>query len=136
MYFTQIFKKEPFFKGSDNYDQLEKIARVLGTDDLFAYIEKYDLELDPHFDGVLGSHKKKPWEAFVRSDNAHLCSEEALDFISKLLQYDHAERPTAQEAMAHEYFAPIRAADVETRGEGKVVDVTELMTGEEEKGTM
>ncbi len=35
-----IFRKEPFFFGHDNYDQLVKIARVLGTDDLYAYLEK------------------------------------------------------------------------------------------------
>lgn len=29
-----IFKKEPFFQGTDNFDQLVKIAKVLGTDDL------------------------------------------------------------------------------------------------------
>jgi casein kinase II subunit alpha len=33
-----IFRKEPFFHGHDNYDQLVKIAKVLGTDDLFAYL--------------------------------------------------------------------------------------------------
>lgn len=27
-----VFRKEPFFQGRDNYDQLVKIARVLGTD--------------------------------------------------------------------------------------------------------
>lgn len=32
---AMIFKKEPFFHGHDNYDQLVKIARVLGTEDLF-----------------------------------------------------------------------------------------------------
>lgn len=31
MHLTQIFKKEPFFYGQDNYDQLVKIAKVLGT---------------------------------------------------------------------------------------------------------
>jgi casein kinase II subunit alpha len=51
---VQIFRKEPFFHGHDNYDQLVKIAKVLGTDELFAYLDKYDIELDPHFDEVLG----------------------------------------------------------------------------------
>jgi casein kinase II subunit alpha len=50
-----IFRKEPFFHGHDNYDQLVKIAKVLGTDDLFAYLRKYDLELDSHFDPILGA---------------------------------------------------------------------------------
>ena len=27
----QVFRKEPFFHGQDNYDQLVKIARVLGS---------------------------------------------------------------------------------------------------------
>eukprot|EP00438_Fugacium_kawagutii_P035736 Skav200351 [mRNA] locus=scaffold852:135275:135948:- [translate_table: standard] len=49
-----VFRKEPFFHGQDNYDQLVKIARVLGTDGLFAYLDKYNQELDPHFDHILG----------------------------------------------------------------------------------
>lgn len=51
---TKIFKKEPFFQGHDNYDQLVKIAKVLGTDDLYKYMEKYNLVLDPHYNGILG----------------------------------------------------------------------------------
>jgi len=35
----QIFKKEPLFKGDDNYDQLVRIAKVLGTDELFHYLD-------------------------------------------------------------------------------------------------
>lgn len=51
---SQIFRKEPFFHGHDNYDQLVKICKVLGTDDLYLYLEKYDIELDTHFDDILG----------------------------------------------------------------------------------
>eukprot|EP00961_Rhodomonas_salina_P135845 1827495-Rhodomonas_salina.3 len=50
----QIFRKEPFFHGQDNYDQLVKIAKVLGTDDLTAYIEKYGIALDHRYDTILG----------------------------------------------------------------------------------
>jgi hypothetical protein len=39
-----------------------KIARVLGTDELNAYLDKYQIELDPHFDGVLGRHSRKSWD--------------------------------------------------------------------------
>ena len=38
----------------------------------------------------------------------HLVSEEFLDFIDKLLRYDHQERLTAKEAMDHPYFDPVR----------------------------
>jgi len=103
-----IFRKEPFFHGHDNYDQLVKIAKVLGTDELYAYLEKYDLELDAHFDGLLGRWPRKPWNKFVTAENTHLVTPEAIDFIDKLLRYDHQERLTAQEAMNHPYLAPVR----------------------------
>uniref|UniRef100_A0A7S2RD37 non-specific serine/threonine protein kinase n=1 Tax=Mucochytrium quahogii TaxID=96639 RepID=A0A7S2RD37_9STRA len=109
MFAGMIYHREPFFHGHDNYDQLVKIAKVLGTDELLSYLEKYDLEIDPHFDGVLGKHSKKPWTKFVHQDNQHLISTEALDFLSKLLRYDHQERLTAKEAMAHDYFKPVYA---------------------------
>lgn len=51
---SMIFRKEPFFHGHDNYDQLVRIAKVLGTDELFDYLEKYHVELDPRFGDILG----------------------------------------------------------------------------------
>lgn len=35
---SMIFRKEPFFHGHDNYDQLVRIAKVLGTDELYEYM--------------------------------------------------------------------------------------------------
>merc|ERR1712054_556370 len=80
-----LFRKEPFFHGHDNFDQLVKIARVLGTDDLFAYVEKYNMHLDPHYDDILGRHVRKPWTKFITPDTAHLCHEDALSFLDGLL---------------------------------------------------
>jgi len=111
MFAGLIFRKEPFFHGQDNNDQLVKIAKVLGTDELYEYLDKYDLELDSQFDGTLGRHTKKPWSRFVNQENQHLVSEEAMSFLSGLLRYDHQERLTAQEAMAHPYFQEIRASE-------------------------
>ena len=39
-----IFRKEPFFHGHDNYDQLVRIAKVLGTEDLYDYLDKVTFE--------------------------------------------------------------------------------------------
>jgi casein kinase II subunit alpha len=111
MFAGMIFKKEPFFVGRDNYDQLVKIAKVLGTNDLIKYLEKYDLTLDSHFDGILGRYTKKSWRRFVTDENVALVSDEALDLLDKMLQYDHQKRPTCREAMAHPYFHPVRAAE-------------------------
>lgn len=40
----------------------------------------------------------------MHSENQHLVSPEALDFLDKLLRYDHQSRLTAREAMEHPYF--------------------------------
>jgi casein kinase II subunit alpha len=56
MFAGMIFRIEPFFYGKDNYDQLVKIAKVLGTQELIAYLEKYDLTLDSHYDGIMGRY--------------------------------------------------------------------------------
>ncbi|KAK4390444.1 Casein kinase II subunit alpha-2 [Sesamum angolense] len=138
MFAGMIFRKEPFFYGHDNQDQLVKIAKVrmwycihvrgcfvpelrkvsfyvfllvLGTDELNAYLNKYRLELDPQLDALVGRHSRKPWSRFVNSDNQHLVSPEAIDFLDKLLRYDHQDRLTAKEAMAHPYFNQVRAAE-------------------------
>ncbi len=50
----QIFRKEPFFHGHENQDQLVKIAKVLGTEGLYAYLDKYTIVLDPHFQSMIG----------------------------------------------------------------------------------
>uniref|UniRef100_A0A4W4GAB7 non-specific serine/threonine protein kinase n=1 Tax=Electrophorus electricus TaxID=8005 RepID=A0A4W4GAB7_ELEEL len=101
---SMIFQKEPFFHGQDNYDQLVRIAKVLGTDELFGYLRKYHIELDPRFKDLLGQQTRKRWEQFVQTENQHLVSPEALDLLDKLLRYDHQQRLTATEAMQHPYF--------------------------------
>ncbi|TYI89083.1 hypothetical protein E1A91_D03G029500v1 [Gossypium mustelinum] len=99
MFAGMIFRKEPFFYGHDNYDQLIKIAKVLGTDELNAYLNKYGIELDPQLAFIVGRHSRKPWTKVINAENQHLALPEAIDFLDKLLRYDHLERLTAKEAM-------------------------------------
>uniref|UniRef100_A0A1I7YL58 Casein kinase II subunit alpha n=1 Tax=Steinernema glaseri TaxID=37863 RepID=A0A1I7YL58_9BILA len=106
---SMIFRKDPFFQGHDNYDQLIRIAKVLGTDDLFKYLDKYQIDLDNRFNDLLGIYPRRQWKSFVNSSNRHIATNEAIDFVDKLLRYDHQERPTAVEAMAHPYFTPVVA---------------------------
>lgn len=110
MFAGMTFKREPFFHGQDNYDQLVKIVKVLGTSDLFDYLNKYNMALSSRFDGLIQTHSRKPWSRFVTNENQHLVSNESVDFLDKLLRFDHQERPTAQEAMLHPYFAPVLEA--------------------------
>ncbi|KAL6215416.1 hypothetical protein ACLB2K_014846 [Fragaria x ananassa] len=121
MFAGMIFRKEQFFYGHDNQDQLAKITNililhiyvlnVLGTDELQAYLTKFHLVLEPRLEALVGRHSKKSWQRFVTSDNRHLVSSEAINFLDKLLRYDHQERLTAKEAMAHPYFSEVRSAE-------------------------
>lgn len=124
MFASMIFRKEPFFHGTSNSDQLVKIAKVLGTEDLFDYLDKYDIELDAQYDDILGRFPKKSWHSFINAENQRFVSNDAIDFLDKLLRYDHQvcnlpvvrlshtnwlqERLTAKEAMAHPYFSAVR----------------------------
>ena len=83
-----IFRKVPFFHAYDTYDQLCKIAKVLGTEKLFHYIDSYGLDLDPHYDDILGRHPEKSWQTFITPQNQHLVSDQAIDFLSRLVRYD------------------------------------------------
>ena len=89
--------------------------QVLGTDDFQVYLDKYKIELDSHYDVILGRYPRKPWSRFVTPENQHFVSDEAIDFLDKLLRYDHQERLTAQEAQNHPYFDPVRALLMEKR---------------------
>ncbi len=54
-------------------------------------------------------YPRKPWTKFITPDNQKYVSNEAIDFLDKLLRYDHQERILPQEAMLHPYFDPVRA---------------------------
>lgn len=49
-----IFQQDPFFAGKDNNDQLLKIVKVVGTDELYEYLKKYGIVINPHFVEQMG----------------------------------------------------------------------------------
>ncbi|KAG9622393.1 hypothetical protein KCU64_g20808, partial [Aureobasidium melanogenum] len=63
-----------------------------------------------------GRFPKKNWHSFVNADNQRFVSNDAIDFLDNLLKYDHQERLTAKEAMAHAYFNPVRQAAQQNSG--------------------
>jgi len=124
-----LFRREPFFRGRDNVDQLGKIAAVLGERDLRAYCDRVGCELGPDLEAAVARHSgasagpggtRRPWSDFLTgtgtgtgaADGEDPCPEPsgtALDLLDRLLVYDHTERLTAREAMAHPFFDEVRA---------------------------
>ena len=105
-----IFKVDTFFKGTDNFDQLMRIVRVLGDEALHEYVHKYNLKLPKEVKKLMRGQEceKQPWTNFVTGKNQHMISPEALDLLDKMLVYDKNERINCRDGMAHPYFDPIR----------------------------
>merc|ERR1712110_430081 len=105
-----MFRKEPFFYGRDNNDQLVKIVRVLGSEEFTKYLKKYKIQLTPILENaILHTHfKRKAWQSFVKPENQRYITQHGIDFLNSLLRYDHQERPTAEEAMQHVWFKHVR----------------------------
>ncbi|EAY16184.1 CMGC family protein kinase [Trichomonas vaginalis G3] len=103
-----IFKKDPFFRGSDDLDMVKKISSELGGDKLKQYMDKYGLPLPDGLPKTIFKKKPKPLNSHINLGNQDLVSPEALDLLEKCLRYDHQERITAFEALKHPYFDPVR----------------------------
>ena len=103
-----VFNRMPFFRGKDNYDQLRKIAEVMGSEDLDRYIDKYKLRLDRETVQLLGRYERHAWKEFETDATRKFINDDLYDYLDKTLVYDHANRLTAKEAMAHKYFDPVR----------------------------
>jgi len=108
-----IFRKEFFFKGDSDEDQLLKIMSVLGTDELNDYINDYNIKLNPKIKRLVESYdfEKLDWSIFINEENRDLATKEAVDLVDNLLRYDHQTRLTAEEAMNHAFFNEIRDSD-------------------------
>lgn len=105
-----IFRKTPFFHGSDNYDQLVQIVKILGTEDLAQYVETFQIQsrsISKSDELWKLQYSREKLVNFVNPENCHLVSLEALDLLDKLLRYNHYERLSAKEAMGHAYFYPV-----------------------------
>ncbi|KAJ6512556.1 kinase-like protein [Mycena sanguinolenta] len=105
---AMIFRKQHFFRGADNEDQLLKILRVLGTDRFDAYLKAYDIPYETDVEELLGVYPPRPWARFITPETAHLATPDALVLLDRLLRFDPRERWTAKEAMECAYFGTVR----------------------------
>lgn len=83
---------EPFFKGCDNHDQLNQITKILGTEELYEYVNKYKIPLEIQLERILGSYKSVKLSSLVNSKNKHLASPEAINLLEKMMVYDHVDK--------------------------------------------
>lgn len=97
----------------DNVDQLGKIVSVLGTGDLLSFIAKTKVEVTPEVRKIITKYtlrggKKRPWLSLLPKNGCPIPSDEGIDLLEKLLVYDPNMRLTAQQALHHPFFDPVR----------------------------
>jgi casein kinase II subunit alpha len=120
-----LMRREPFFRGKDNPDQLSKIVAVLGTNDLLSYMRQFNVPVTPELQAILDRNDqhhehRQSWLALYQQhqDNQHqhdpsevsppVPPREGLDLLDKLLIYNHQKRLTAHQALQHPFFDPVR----------------------------
>lgn len=108
---SMIFRKKPFFHGSNRFNQLEEIVRVLGSDNLRDYLSKYDITLHPIYDTLLFPYTEISVTEFRSDSNQHLVNDNSCSLVQSLLRFDPAERATASETINHQYFSCMSGAD-------------------------
>jgi len=97
---AELILGQPIFPGESGVDQLVEIIKVLGTptrDELMAMNPNYTEFKFPQI-------KPHPWHKVFRSRT----SPEAIDYVSKLLQYDPKTRPTGLMGCLHVFFDDLR----------------------------
>ena len=115
---AELMLGQPLFPGESGIDQLVEIIKVLGTptrDQIRTmnpnYMEHKFPQIKPHpFNKVCST----PCEEFCDQSGAYVyqvfrkADNNAIDLISKLLEYTPTQRLSAIEAMVHPFFDEVR----------------------------
>ncbi|XP_041014223.1 cyclin-dependent kinase G-2-like isoform X1 [Juglans microcarpa x Juglans regia] len=101
---AEFLSKEPLFNGKTEFDQLDKIFRILGTPNEtiwpgFSKLPGVKVNFVKHQYNLL--RKKFPATSFTGSP---VLSDSGFDLLNKLLTYDPERRITAEAALNHEWF--------------------------------
>eukprot|EP00300_Choanocystis_sp_HF-7_P039667 c5982_g1_i1.p1 GENE.c5982_g1_i1~~c5982_g1_i1.p1 ORF type:complete len:379 (+),score=64.79 c5982_g1_i1:239-1375(+) len=107
-----MFQRHPLFRGrKENLNVLQEIVKIMGSEDLLAYIERYKISVPTALRKKLKGRARVPFTDFINSKNKSLATDDGLSLLSGLLCYDHERRLTVVEAMAHPYFDSVRGGE-------------------------
>lgn len=81
----------------------------LGTKDFYEYLNKYEIKLEPEIYVLFKRSQRVKFESLVSPSNQHLLTPQAIDCLQKMLLYDHEDRITAEEALRHPFFTPVKS---------------------------
>ena len=104
---AELLMKAPLFNGKTEFDQLDKIFRILGTPNEsiwpgFSKLPGVKVNFVKHQYNLL--RKKFPATSFT---GAPVLSDAGFDLLNKLLTYDPERRITVNEALKHDWFREV-----------------------------
>ncbi|KAJ3440728.1 glycogen synthase kinase-3 alpha [Anaeramoeba flamelloides] len=98
--FGEMLINRPLFSGQSGVKQLVKIIQLMGTP-----TQEEIKAMNPNYSNFnLPQIKRKPWHKILQND----LDQNAIDLISKLLQYNPNKRIDPLEACAHPFFDELR----------------------------
>jgi serine/threonine protein kinase len=100
---AELMLGHPIFPGGDGVDQLVEIIKLLGTP-----TKEQIQQMNPHYrEFRFPSIRAHPWSRVFRLQTPS----EAIDLVSKILEYNPAGRLTPFQCMAHPFFDELRNKD-------------------------
>ncbi|XP_042753499.1 cyclin-dependent kinase G-2 isoform X2 [Lactuca sativa] len=104
---AELLSKQPLFNGKTEFDQLDKIFKILGTPNEtiwpgFSKLPGVKVNFVKHQYNLL--RRKFPATSFTGSP---VLSDAGFDLLNKLLTYDPDKRITAEAALNHEWFREV-----------------------------
>eukprot|EP00744_Colponema_vietnamica_P004184 GILI01006284.1.p1 GENE.GILI01006284.1~~GILI01006284.1.p1 ORF type:complete len:797 (+),score=182.23 GILI01006284.1:184-2574(+) len=102
--FAEMLTGKPLFSGSGNLDQITKILQVLGSPSH----SDLDAITNPLARSYVESLEKTPKASF--STVVPTASADAVDLLTKMLQFDPRQRPTAEECLNHPFLLPFKSS--------------------------
>jgi serine/threonine protein kinase len=94
---AELYNLKPLFPGQSEFDQINKIVNILGTPDYEDWPEGY--RLMDNLNMKFPEHNKKNFKNVFFD-----ISDEAIDFLEYIFQYDSAKRPSANQLLNHPYL--------------------------------
>ncbi|KAM3184618.1 hypothetical protein ACTXT7_007988 [Hymenolepis weldensis] len=129
-----VFLKMRIFDGSDNEQQLSKIALILGGEELLEFIQQQNITLNETSRKEIARFSGTGFQILISHKCKKTATEEAVDLVKNLLMSNPTRRLSAKEALSHAFFSTFFEKDcLETVDPNLVQKIKRLSTEPDEQ---